>query len=66
VIGRERMASGCARGGSGWIFRKRLLSKSGETLAQAAQGGGEVTVPEDVQDKGRYDTEGHILEQSQA
>ena len=35
----------CTRGGSGWILRKILLRKSGQALAQAAQGGGGVTIP---------------------
>jgi len=35
-----------------------LLSKSGEAVAQAAQGGGGVTVPEGIQETWRCGTEG--------
>jgi len=38
---------------------KILLRKSGEALAQAAQGGGRVTVPGSVQELWRCSTEGH-------
>ena len=38
-----------------------LLRRSGEALAQAAQGGGGVTIPGDVQEKGRCGTEGYGL-----
>ena len=37
------------------------LSKSGEAFAQAAQGGGGVTVPGDFQENGKCGTEGHGL-----
>ena len=37
-----------------------ILRKSSEALAQAAQGGGQVTIPEGVQEMQRYDTEGHV------
>jgi len=56
------MALSCARGGSGWVCGKFLLRKSANALAQAAQGGGGVTVPGGVQAKGRRVTEGHGLE----
>ena len=36
-LGQEITALCCARGGSGWVLGK-LLRKSGEVLAQAAQG----------------------------
>ena len=52
------MASSCARGGLGWILGKNILKKSGEALAQAAQGGDGVTIPGGVQEKGRCGTEG--------
>ena len=39
------MALSCIRGGSGWILRKFLLRKSGNTLEQAAQRGGGINVP---------------------
>jgi len=39
------VASSCDRGGSGWISGKTILRKSGETLAQAARGGGGVVIP---------------------
>ena len=38
------MASSCSRGGSGWLLGKISLRKSSEAVAQAAQGGGGVTV----------------------
>ena len=43
------MASSCTRRGSGWILGY-LLRKSSEAVAQAAQGGGGVTVPGGVQE----------------
>ena len=51
------MASRCARGGSGWILGKNYSQKSGEALAQAAQGGGGVTIPGGVQKLWRCGTE---------
>ena len=38
-----------------------LLKKSDDALAQAAQGGGGVTIPEDIQETWRCGTEGHGL-----
>ena len=52
------MALSCARGGSGWILGKNYSQKSGEALAQTAQGGGGVTVPGGVQEKGGCGTGG--------
>ena len=40
---------------------KKLLTKSGEVLKWAAQGGGGVTDPGGVQETLRCDTEGHVL-----
>ena len=40
-------------GGPGWILGKISLRKSGQALEQAAQGGGGVTIPGGVQEKGR-------------
>lgn len=54
MIGREVMVLNYDRGGSGWI-----LWKIGDTLAQAAQGNDEVTVPGSVQETWRCSTEGH-------
>ena len=48
VIGGEVIASSCVRGGSGWILGN-IHSQSEEAVAQAAQGGGGVTVPGGVQ-----------------
>ena len=59
------MASSCTRGGSGWILGTFLLSKSGEALAQAAQGGGGVTAPGGAQETWRCGSEGHGLERPQ-
>lgn len=42
---------------SGWILGKKLLRKSDEALQQAAQGGGEFTLPGDVQEACRCGTE---------
>ena len=41
-------------------IRKNLFSESVKALAQAAQGGGELTVPEGVQETWRCGTEGHV------
>jgi len=43
-----------------------ILRKSGEVLAQAAQGAGGVTIPGGVQEPCECGTEGCGLEQSQA
>jgi len=60
VIRREGMALVCARGGSSWLLGKKIiLIKSGEAVAQAAQGGDGVTVPGDVQELCGCGTEGH-------
>ena len=50
-------ALSCRRGGSGWILGK-ISSLSVEALAQAAQGGGGVTIPGGVQEMWRCGTEG--------
>ena len=61
------MASSCTRGGSGWALgKKQILSRSGEAVAQVAQGGGGVTVPGGVQEPCGCGTEGQGLEQSQS
>ena len=39
-------------------YEKFTLRKSGEALAQAAQGGGGVSIPRGCQEKGRCGTEG--------
>ena len=59
AVGQEIIALGCARGGSGWILGKNYSQKSGEALAQAAQGGGGVTIPGGVQETCRCGTKGH-------
>ena len=41
--------------------RKNLFSKSGDALAQAAQGGGALTIPGGVQELCRCGTEGRGL-----
>ena len=41
--------------------RKKLLRRSGAALAQAAQGGGGVTVPQGVQEPCGCGIEGHVL-----
>mgnify|MGYP001858737474 FL=1 len=38
AIGREGMASGCARAGSGWMLRAVSSPRSSDAVAQAAQG----------------------------
>jgi len=43
------MASHCSRAGSGWILGTISSLKEWSALAQAAQGGGGVTVPGDVE-----------------
>jgi len=50
-------ALSCDRGGSGWILEK-ISSHSGGVLAQAAQGGGGVTIPGGIQEECRGGTEG--------
>ena len=57
MIGQEGMASSCTRGGSGWMSQF-LLSKGSEAAAQAAQGGGRVTIPGGVQKPCGCGTEG--------
>ena len=52
------MASSCTKGCSDWILGKTLLQKSGDAVAQAAQGGGGVIVPGGVQELWRYGSEG--------
>ena len=42
-------------------YKRFLLRKTGEAVAQAAQGGGEVTVPGSVQGMFRCCTEGYGL-----
>jgi len=51
------MVLSCARGGSGWILEK--TSKSGEAVAQSAQGGSGFTVSGGAQETCRCGTEGH-------
>ena len=58
VIGREGMASSCARRDSGWILGKFLLQENGQELEGAAQGDGEVTIPGGFQEMCRCGTEG--------
>ena len=50
------MALSCNRGDSGWILGT-ISSQSGDAVAQAAQRGGGVTIPGDVQEKGRCHSE---------
>ena len=47
----------CTGGGSGWVLGKILL-RSGAALAQAAQGGGGITVPQGVPEPCGFGTEG--------
>ena len=49
---------GCP-GPQGWILGKTILRKSGEALAQAAQGGGRITIPGGVQEAPRDVVSGH-------
>ena len=51
------MARSCSREGSGWILENIIFRKNGEVLAQAAQGGGGVTVPAGFQELCRCGTE---------
>jgi len=51
-LGKEGMALSCSRGGSGWILGKIYSQKECWILAQSAQGGGGVTVPESIREKG--------------
>ena len=53
----EGMALSCAGGYSGWILG-RNSSQSNNAVAQAAQGGGAVTIPGGVQELWRCGTEG--------
>ena len=55
------MASGCARGGSGWILGKAYSSKewSCSGISRAAQGGGGVAVPGGVPEPWGCGTEEH-------
>lgn len=64
-IGREVMASRCARKGSGWMLGNTSSPKEQCCSGTAAQGGGGVTVPGDVPKDG-CGTEGHGLEWAQA
>ena len=53
------MALSCNRGDSGWILGT-ISSQSGDAVAQAAQRGGvflNITIPGDVQEKGRCHSE---------
>ena len=54
------MASICTRGGSGGILGKNSSPKE-QSLAQAAQGGGGVTVPGGVQELWGCGTDEHGL-----
>ena len=54
------MASSCIRGGLDWILGK-TSSLSGQALEQAAQRGGEVTIPGGVQKMCRHGLSGHGL-----
>ena len=45
MIGREEMASVCARRGLDWILEKFLHLKAYQVLEQAAQGSGGVPIP---------------------
>jgi len=58
VIGLDKMASSCVRGGLDWILGKISLLKE---LEEAAQGSGGVTIPGGVQKTCRYGTSGHGL-----
>ena len=55
---KKLMASSCTSGGSGWILEIFLLRKGGAAVAQAAQGGGEVTIPGGVPEPCGCGTEG--------
>ena len=52
-ISQNRMALSCTERSRLDIRKKILLRKSGEVLAQAAQGGGGVTVPVGVEEMRR-------------
>ena len=58
MIGLDKMASSCVRGGLDWILGKISLLKE---LEEAAQGSGGVTIPGGVQKTCRYGTSGHGL-----
>jgi len=47
----------CSRGGSDWTLGNFFLRKSGQAVAQAAQGGGGVSIPGGIQETCRYGTE---------
>ena len=51
------MALNCTRGSSGWKLGS-ILRESSEAVAQAAQGGGAVTIPGGVQEPCGCGTEG--------
>ena len=53
------MILSCTRGSSGWILGKIILRKSGNASAQAAQGGGGVTISGGVQEEWRCGTKEH-------
>jgi len=59
MMGWERAALNCTRGDSAWILEKFIFWKCGETLAQAAQGGGGITISGSYQEMWRCGTEGH-------
>lgn len=46
---------------SGWTLGKTPSQKSSETLEYAAQGHHEITLPGNIEVKGRCGTEGHNL-----
>jgi len=52
------MALSCIRGGSGWMLGE-IYSQGGEAVAQAAQGGGAVTLSRGAQEPRGCGTEGH-------
>jgi len=58
VTGQEVMALSCT-GGWGIGSKDKFHLRSCEALAEAAQGGGGVTVPESVEELWRCGTEGH-------
>ena len=59
LIGKEAMTLGCSRGDSGWMIGNISSQRSSEAVAQAAQGGGGVTVPGGVPEPCGCGTEGH-------
>ena len=64
-LGQEVMGSCCTREVQVGCWEKFLLRKSGDALAQTAQGGERVMVPGSAQEKGWFGIEEHGLEQSQ-